>query len=59
MNTSYGVGAKFQMAIEDGKTLTEAMKEETVNNAMDDEVFYGNIVTVPVYGVGDVAHHIS
>lgn len=101
MNTSYGVGAKFQMAIEDGKTLSEAMKEEismlkmvydtpvdaqaklmdeaghtsfdvrkymaqykdkmkkTVKNAIDDEVFYGNIVTVPAYGVGDVAHHIS
>jgi len=101
MNTSYGVGAKFQMAIEEGKTLSEAMKEEidmlkmvydtptdaqaklmdeaghtsfdvrkymsqykdkmrkTVKAAMDDEVFYGNIVTVPAYGVGDVAHHIS
>lgn len=101
MNTSYGVGAKFQSAVEDGKTVTEAIKEEiemlkmvydtptdaqaklmseaghqsfdvnkymnqyksqikkTVKNAMDDEVFYGNIVTVPAYGVGDVAHHIS
>ncbi|WP_406656827.1 DUF2193 domain-containing protein [Methanolobus sp. ZRKC2] len=101
MNTSYGVGAKFQMAIEDGKTASEAVKEEiemlkmvydtpidaqfklmeeaghssfdvrkymdqykqkmkkTVKNAMDADVFYGNIVTVPAYGVGDVAHHIS
>lgn len=101
MNTSYGVGAKFQIAIEDGKTVNEAIKEEidmlkmvydtpsdaqvqlmdeaghksfdvrqymdqyksqmvkTVKAAIDDEVFYGNIVTVPAYGVGDVAHHIS
>ncbi|MDK2834401.1 MAG: hypothetical protein PWP63_1488 [Methanolobus sp.] len=33
--------------------------EGTVKAAMDAEVFYGNIVTVPAYGVGDVAHHIS
>lgn len=101
MNTSYGVGAKFQTAVEDGKTPSEAIKEEidmlkmvyespvdaqvklmeeaghtsfdtrkymetykqrirkTVKNAMNADVFYGNIVTVPAYGVGDVAHHIS
>ncbi|TQD26278.1 DUF2193 domain-containing protein [Methanolobus vulcani] len=101
MNTSYGIGAKFQMAIENGKTPAEAIKEEiemlqmvydtpmaaqaklmdeaghisfdvkkymseyknrmkkTVKAAMDADVFYGNIVTVPAYGVGDVAHHIS
>jgi hypothetical protein len=101
MNTSYGIGAKFQTAIEDGKTAADAVKEEiemlkmvydtpmdaqaklmdeaghtsfdvrkymdqykqkmkgTVKAAMDAEVFYGNIVTVPAYGVGDVAHHIS
>ncbi|MEZ5336178.1 MAG: DUF2193 family protein [Methanolobus sp.] len=100
MNTSYGVGAKFQMAIENGKTPDEAVKEEiemlqmvydapvaaqaklmdeaghtsfdvkkymsqykqkmkpTIKAAMDAEVAYGNIVTVPAYGVGDVAHHI-
>ncbi|KXS42767.1 MAG: hypothetical protein AWU59_1458 [Methanolobus sp. T82-4] len=33
--------------------------EGTVKAALDAEVFYGNIVTVPAYGVGDVAHHIS
>lgn len=30
-----------------------------VKAAMDDEVHYGNIVTVPAYCVGDIAHHIS
>jgi len=101
MNTSYGIGAKFQMAIEDGKTVSEAIEEEvnmlkmvydtpceaqallmdeaghtsfdvreymskykrkmekSVKAAMDAGVFYGNIVTVPAYCVGDVAHHIS
>jgi len=101
MNTSYGVGAKFQIAIEDGKTVSEAIEEEVnmlkmvydrpceaqallmheaghtsfdvraymeqykkrmekcVKAAMDAGVFYGNILTVPAYCVGDVAHHIS
>lgn len=30
-----------------------------VKAAMDDDVHYGNIVTVPAYCVGDIAHHIS
>ena len=30
-----------------------------VKAAIDDGVHYGNIVTVPAYCVGDVAHHIS
>src|SRR5512136_502516 len=33
--------------------------EATVRAAMDDGVHYGNIVTVPAYCVGDIAHHIS
>lgn len=36
-----------------------AKMESTVKAAMDDGVNYGNIVTVPAYCVGDVAHHIS
>ena len=101
MDTSYGIGAAFQAAIEDGKTAKEAVEEEidmlqmvydkpvdaqvklmedfghtsfdtraymnqykekmkaTVIAAKDDGVDYGNIVTVPAYCVGDVAHHIS
>ena len=31
----------------------------TVKSAMDDEVHYGNIVTVPAYCVGDIGHHIG
>lgn len=31
----------------------------TVKAAMDDGVFYGNILTVPAYCVGDIAHHIA
>lgn len=31
----------------------------TIKAAMDEGVHYGNIVTVPAYCVGDVAHHIS
>ena len=31
----------------------------TVKAAMDDEVHYGNIVTVPAYCVGDIGHHIA
>lgn len=32
---------------------------KTVKAALDDGVHYGNIVTVPAYCVGDIAHHIS
>ncbi|MCK9150608.1 DUF2193 domain-containing protein [Methanobacterium alcaliphilum] len=32
---------------------------KTVKEAMDDEVHYGNILTVPAYCVGDISHHIS
>jgi len=101
MDTSYGIGAAFQAAIEDGKTAREAVEEEiamlqmvydkpvdaqvklmtdaghtsfdtrkymeqyknkmkdTIIAAKEDGVNYGNIVTVPAYCVGDVAHHIS
>ncbi len=101
MDTSYGIGSRFQMAIEAGKTPDAAVKEEvkmlqmvydrpveaqgmlmdeagvtsfdvrkymnsykakmkpTVKAAMNAGVFYGNIVTVPAYCVGDIAHHIS
>lgn len=101
MNTSYGIGAAFAAAVESGKTIAEAVKEEiatlqkiydtpttaqtelmnslghssfdtaaymkqykermkgTVRAAMDAGVHYGNIVTVPAYCVGDVAHHIA
>lgn len=31
----------------------------TVIAAMEDDVHYGNILTVPAYCVGDIAHHIS
>ncbi|MCM2466425.1 DUF2193 domain-containing protein [Methanoculleus oceani] len=33
--------------------------EGTVRAAIDDGVHYGNILTVPAYSVGDVAHHIA
>ena len=33
--------------------------EKTVKEAIDDGVHYGNIVTLPAYCVGDIAHHIS
>jgi hypothetical protein len=33
--------------------------EGAVKEAMDDGVHYGNIVTIPAYCVGDIAHHIS
>lgn len=33
--------------------------EKTVKAAIDDEVHYGNIATIPAYCVGDIAHHIS
>ncbi len=101
MDTSYGIGGRFQAAIEAGKTAAEATREEvkmlqlvydqpseaqallmdeagvtsfdirkymnaykarmkpTVKAALDAGVFYGNILTVPAYCVGDIAHHIS
>lgn len=101
MDTSYGVGAAFAASLEEGKTLSEAVKDEidmlqmvydkpiaaqaklmgdhghtsfdvwkymelykermrpAVKAAVDSEVHYGNIVTVPAYCVGDVAHHIA
>lgn len=101
MDTSYGIGAAFQAAIEDGKTAKVAVEEEvamlqmvydtpvdaqvklmtdfghtsfdtrkymeqykkkmkaTIIAAKEDGVNYGNIVTVPAYCVGDIAHHIS
>ncbi|MCK9299658.1 DUF2193 domain-containing protein [Methanoculleus sp. YWC-01] len=33
--------------------------EPTVRAAVDDGVHYANILTVPAYSVGDVAHHIA
>lgn len=33
--------------------------ENTVTAAMDDDVHYGNILTVPAYCVGDISHHIA
>ena len=33
--------------------------EGTVRAALDDGVCYANIVTIPAYCVGDIAHHIS
>lgn len=33
--------------------------EKTVMAAVDDGVHYGNILTIPAYCVGDIAHHIS
>ena len=33
--------------------------EPSVKKAIDDEVHYANIVTVPAYCVGDIAHHIA
>lgn len=33
--------------------------ETTVKAAVDDGVHYGNILTIPAYCVGDIAHHIS
>jgi len=40
------------------KQYKEKMRE-TVINAMEEGVHYGNIETVPAYCVGDIAHHIS
>ncbi|AVB75449.1 DUF2193 domain-containing protein [Methanococcus maripaludis] len=101
MNTSYGFGEKFTNAVEAGKSLNEAIKEEiemikfiydkpidaqaklmddfghesfdvrkymgeykkkmesAVSAAMESEVHYGNIVTIPAYCVGDIAHHVA
>ncbi|HNQ25749.1 MAG: hypothetical protein BWY93_01405 [Euryarchaeota archaeon ADurb.BinA087] len=33
--------------------------EGTVRAAIDDDVHYANIVTIPAYCVGDIAHHIA
>jgi hypothetical protein len=46
----------------DVKSYMNSYKEkmkDTVLAAVDSGVHYGNIVTVPAYCVGDVAHHIS
>jgi len=101
MNTSYGFGENFARAIELGKSVNEAIKEElemiklvydkpieaqaklmddfghesfnvraymseykkkmetAVKEALECEVHYGNIVTVPAYCVGDISHHIA
>ncbi|ABR54060.1 conserved hypothetical protein [Methanococcus vannielii SB] len=101
MNTSYGFGEKFANAIELGKSVNEAIKEElemiklvydrpidaqaklmddfghksfdvrkymseykrrmekSVKEALEQEVHYGNIVTVPAYCVGDISHHVA
>lgn len=101
MNTSYGIGGKFQEGMVNGKTVADAVKDEiamlkmvyddpieaqgrlmdeaghssfdvrkymkgykskmkkTVKDSMSAGVFYGNILTVPAYCVGDVSHHIS
>ncbi len=101
MLTSYGLGAAFRAAVESGKTVAEAVKEEIetmrflykepvnaqaklmrdahmtsfdckaymaqykermkpfILAAVKAGVHYGNIVTVPAYCVGDVAHHIG
>jgi len=37
----------------------EKKMKGAVKEAMDDEVHYANIVTVPAYCVGDVSHHIA
>jgi hypothetical protein len=101
MNTSYGIGDVFSHKVEDGATLTDAVKAEVamvqsiydtpvdtqaklmdsvgqssfdcrkymkeyrtkmqgaVKASLDEGVHYGNIVTVPAYCVGDIAHHIA
>ncbi len=43
------------------KYMAEYKKKmtETVMNAVEDDVHYGNIVTVPAYCVGDISHHIA
>jgi hypothetical protein len=33
--------------------------EKTIKNAVDDDVHYANILTVPAYCVGDISHHIA
>ncbi|WP_406671261.1 DUF2193 domain-containing protein [Methanolobus sp. ZRKC4] len=62
------IDAQFKLMEEAGHSSFDVRKymdqykqkmKKTVKAAMDAEVFYGNIVTVPAYGVGDVAHHIS
>lgn len=36
----------------------KVMRKTTIN-AIEDDVHYGNIVTVPAYCVGDISHHIA
>ncbi len=101
MNTSYGIGDVFAHSVENGATLTEAVRKEiamiqsiydtpvdaqatlmdsvgqnsfdcrkymkdyrvkmagAVKEALNEGVHYGNILTIPAYCVGDIAHHIS
>ena len=40
------------------ETYKKTMKK-TIKAAIDDNVHYGNILTVPAYCVGDISHHIS
>ncbi len=43
------------------KYMTEYKKRmmPTVRAAMNEGVHYGNILTIPAYCVGDIAHHID
>jgi hypothetical protein len=42
------------------KYMTEYKKRmmPTIRAAMNEGVHYGNILTIPAYCVGDIAHHI-
>ena len=62
------VDAQVKLMTDSGHTSFDTRKymnqyrekmESTIKTAMDEGVHYGNIVTVPAYCVGDVAHHIS
>ena len=62
------VEAQAELMDEAGMTSFDARKymseyrrrmEASVRAAVDDGVHYGNILTVPAYSVGDVAHHIA
>ena len=71
VNTSYGIGDVFahaklmdsvgQNSFDCRKYMKEYRKkmEGAVKASLDEGVHYGNIVTVPAYFVGDIAHHIS
>ena len=50
-----------QKSFDHRKYMAEYKKKikTTVRAAMDEDVHYGNIVTIPAYCVGDIAHHIS